>query len=508
MENSTARLQWPDVAKGVCILLVVLHHVTGKQYAAVVPTGLGPAEDAWIWLTGALKPIRMPLFFAVSGFFAASSIGRPWPEVRKRIANPYYLYVVWLVVFAGIYSVERTLPANRTDGVADFLGELVWAATSMWFLFALAAYFALAKALRGLPAPLVLTAAAVVAVSTSWLPLDEANRVAVLAHFGYFAFGAYYPRVFRRLAGLRLPLQGMLAAYAGLLVGLELADAPRSVALLVLSLVGVPMGVAAAARVSGTAIARPLAWLGRRTLPVYVLHMAVLAVVAHLPIGLDTGWGPGTALLTVVYPAVLTGLITVTCLGMHRLLLRRGCGFLFAAPTALLDAVRFLDHDPSRDPARRSRHRGAGRAGADGGVERQRARGRRVRGRRPGVVAHRDADGRPGPHRGGRNPGGTRSVRRRAVRAGRGTAAAGGELSLRSAGLVAGGEGAGDRRPGPLVGDHRGGGAVVAAAAVLVVARRRLGGVTGDVLGAGVELALAGYLVSQVVVIGDRPSGG
>jgi adenosylcobinamide-GDP ribazoletransferase len=44
--------------------------------------------------------------------------------------------------------------------------------------------------------------------------------------------------------------------------------------------------------------------------------------------------------------------------------------------------------------------------------------------------------------------------------------------------------------------------AVAAAAAVLVVARRRLGGVTGDVLGACVELALAGYLVSQVVVLG------
>ena len=41
--------------------------------------------------------------------------------------------------------------------------------------------------------------------------------------------------------------------------------------------------------------------------------------------------------------------------------------------------------------------------------------------------------------------------------------------------------------------------AVALASALLLVARRRLGGVTGDVLGACVELALAGYLVSQVV---------
>ena len=48
-------------------------------------------------------------------------------------------------------------------------------------------------------------------------------------------------------------------------------------------------------------------------------------------------------------------------------------------------------------------------------------------------------------------------------------------------------------------------GAAVAMAAtvvMLVLARCRLGGVTGDVLGACVELALAGYLVSQVVAIG------
>ena len=44
--------------------------------------------------------------------------------------------------------------------------------------------------------------------------------------------------------------------------------------------------------------------------------------------------------------------------------------------------------------------------------------------------------------------------------------------------------------------------ATAAAGAMLMLARRRIGGVTGDVLGACVELAFAGYLISQVVVIG------
>jgi uncharacterized membrane protein YcfT len=402
------RLRWPDVAKGVCILLVVLHHVTGKQYGMVVPGGLGVADDAWLWITAALKPIRMPLFFAVSGFFAASAIDRPWSAVGKRIINPYYLYVVWLVVFAGIYSVERTMAANRTDSPLDFLTELFWAATSMWFLFALAAYFALAKALRGLPAPLVLVAAAAVALSTSWLPLDETNRVAVLAHFGYFAFGAYYPQLFRRLASLRLPLLPSLALYVALLLALDAAGARHSVLILVLSLVGVPLGVTVAVRLSSTACSRPLAWLGRRTLQVYVLHLAVLAVVVHLPIHTDTGWAPATLVLTAAYPLLMTGLITAACLGLHRGLVRAGFGHLFTAPPALLDVARFLDHDPSGDAATAGRaagHRGAGDPGADGRVERQRAGGRGLRGGRARVPALRIADARPGPLRGGGGPG-------------------------------------------------------------------------------------------------------
>ena len=405
MTDSTTRLQWPDVAKGVCILLVVLHHVTGKQYGMVVPGGLGVAEDAWLWVTAALKPIRMPLFFAVSGFFAASSIDRPWAAVGKRIINPYYLYVVWLLVFAAIYSVERTLPANRTDGPVDFLTELVWAATSMWFLFALAVYFALAKALRRVPAPVVLAAAAALAAATSWMPLDETNRVAVLAHFGYFAFGAYYPHLFRRLASLRLPLLALLPGYVALVLALEAAGARHSVTVLVLSLVGVPMGVVAAARLSATACSRLLAWLGQRTLQVYVLHLAVLAVVVHLPIGTDLGWAPATVLLTAAYPALMTGTITLVCLGLHRVLVRRGLGFMFAAPPALMDVVRRVDHDPSGDLARPARDRRTAGAGADGGLERQPAGGGRFRGRRPGLAAVRDADPRPDPRGGRGRPG-------------------------------------------------------------------------------------------------------
>lgn len=331
--DSAERVLWPDVAKGLCILLVVLHHVTGKLYPVLVPPGLSVVGDAWVALTTALKPIRMPLFFAISGYFAARAIDRPWSQVARRVSGPYYLYVVWALIFWVIYSFETTLPANRTESVTDFLGELVFAATSMWFLFSLAVYFALAKVLRGWPAPVVLGLATLLAASTSWLPLDETNRVSVLTHFVYFAVGAYYPRLLRRVADAGWSLRLLTVAFAALSVVLVAVGVPWSVRVVLLSVVGVPFGVVVAVRLAGReSLAGPLAWLGSRTLRVYVLHLAVLTVLAQVPISLGDGAGATSLVATLVAPLVLTAVVVPACLLVHDVLVRGGAGYLFAMP--------------------------------------------------------------------------------------------------------------------------------------------------------------------------------
>ena len=74
------RLVWPDLAKGVCILLVVLHHATTKHYVEVLPAGLAPVGELWAGLSPALKPTRMPLFFVISGWFASLLAGAVFAE--------------------------------------------------------------------------------------------------------------------------------------------------------------------------------------------------------------------------------------------------------------------------------------------------------------------------------------------------------------------------------------------------------------------------------------------
>ena len=113
------RLGWADIAKGASIVLVVLHHATTKQYDLSVPAHLAPIADVWTTLTHALKPVRMPLFFLVSGFFAAKAVHRPWPSVTRRISTSAYLYVVWLLLLAAFTLWERELPMNRTQNLGD-----------------------------------------------------------------------------------------------------------------------------------------------------------------------------------------------------------------------------------------------------------------------------------------------------------------------------------------------------------------------------------------------------
>ncbi|GAA2009126.1 acyltransferase family protein [Nocardioides kribbensis] len=346
------RQVWADVAKGACILLVVLHHAVGKLYVPALMGEPGPpplpgtdraAGDGWldpsglalVWyeLSAALKPVRMPLFFVVSGFFAAGVVRRPWPALRRRVGTTAWVYAVWLLLLAAYFSVERAMPLNRTQDGAELLADLVWASTGLWFLYALAVYVVLARLLVRWPRA-TLAGAALLTAATSWLPVDDLNRAAVLTHFVFFAWAAYRPQDVRRLAGPAAGRPGrvllLVAAFVALLAAQRAAGLPGSADLLVLALLGVPLGLAVAVALAerprvGAALAR----LGALTLPVYVLHSPLLALLAHAPALLPP---PGSPVLALAWPVVVAAAAVAVCLALHRLLLAVGLDWLFALP--------------------------------------------------------------------------------------------------------------------------------------------------------------------------------
>ena len=82
------RTVWADVAKGMCILLVVLWHVVTKHYLRIDWHVSPPIPGAWGVLTEQLLPMRMPLFFTISGMFAIGAVRRPWRVLgRSKVAT-------------------------------------------------------------------------------------------------------------------------------------------------------------------------------------------------------------------------------------------------------------------------------------------------------------------------------------------------------------------------------------------------------------------------------------
>lgn len=332
------RLAWADVAKGLSIILVVLHHLIGKHYDMIVAPEMAPLAQFWLSLTAALKPLRMPLFFLLSGFFAASAIRRPWRDVLGvRVVSPYYVYSVWLGIHALIFSFAQSLPMNRTLDAEELVLDLAYASTSLWFLYALVLYFFLAKALLAADARIVVVLAAAVAVVAPVLPIDEVNRVSVLHNFVYFVVGGYFPDIVRNLATSRrrrhkIRTLGMAyAALGGLLLWL---DAAQGWMMLALSTVAVPLAIRCAVAVSAwPVLATAAARVGQRTLPIYVLHVPVLALLHQLVTSMRMPTpGPIASGLLAVYPLAATIVVTAGCLLIHSALTRCGLGWLFRRP--------------------------------------------------------------------------------------------------------------------------------------------------------------------------------
>lgn len=334
-EQALARVSWADIAKGASIVLVVLHHATTKQYDLLVPAHLTTIADTWTTITRALRPVRMPLFFLVSGFFAARSIHRPWPMVARRIATSAYLYVVWLLLTAAFTMWERELSMNRVQDLEELGLDLLFASTGLWFLYALVVYFVLTKATVALPAAPVLFAATALAVAGALSPIEEVNRVSVLLHLVFFMMGARLPGMVRAAASLSCPgiLTALLLGFVSATALLATLGLPSGVKVLVLSVLGLPAGVLLSVRAARSArTASALSWVGRRTLPVYVLHIPLLGALHHLGLSPAMGLDALALPLAVLYPLLVTVLVTAGSLLAHAALVQVGLGVLFRLP--------------------------------------------------------------------------------------------------------------------------------------------------------------------------------
>ncbi|MEN0023042.1 MAG: acyltransferase family protein [Microbacterium sp.] len=339
----SARVGWPDVAKGVCIILVVLWHVVTKH--AVGMPGAGTVTDVWATVNAQLLPLRMPLFFLISGLFAGRAVlaadGSSW---RRRAGRLLAVYVIWVLIQTAVLALTPDFDTARAETGWELLAQLTISPTNLWYLLALAAYLAVARLTRDVSTAVVLPVAfAVSAVAAAGVIPDLGNLWQVAQNLLFFLAGLRLREGIERFAAASDPVRavglGLLYLGAAAVVGvLGMRQWPGVWPLL--GAVAVACGVAVCALVDRSAapLARPLRWIGRRTLPIYVLHMIPLAL---LDAGLRTAGWRVAPVVEAIGPVVLTAVVIVICLALHALLVRCGLGMLFD-PLPLFDRARSI----------------------------------------------------------------------------------------------------------------------------------------------------------------------
>jgi uncharacterized membrane protein YcfT len=338
--SAAARTQWADAAKGTCILLVVLWHVVMKQYLQVDWRLSVPLPGAWGTLGEQLLPLRMPLFFTISGMFAVGAVSRPWRVLLKsKTAKFLYLYAVWLVIHTAILSRTPDFHTDRATNALEFLGQLTITPSNLWYLFALAVYFTITKTVRKLPAAPVLALALLLSAVAAAGVLDTpGNRGGLYQNLVFFLAGFYFRPYVERLAALAnwRRLAVATGAYVAALLAMAVTGTQAYFGVWPLvSVVATIFGVTAAAMACRwRPLADRLAALGRQTLPIYVIHMPLVALFHIATVDALSGLNPKLQLgYALVGPIVVTALITWVCLLLHRALLRIRATWLFDLPS-------------------------------------------------------------------------------------------------------------------------------------------------------------------------------
>lgn len=276
----TERCNWVDIAKGVSISLVVFWHVVGDAF----------------YVNEALIFLRMPLFFLLAGLFCEKSMRMAWPEFfRIKIGSMLYLYVVWVfltfLLVTVVMALFRGQPVEWLEPFTLFLDPPV----TLWFIYALAISYFLARLTYGLPWLLIVSLAIIaycISVSSGdWRGLPFYEKVIRLFPFFLLGMRAFdvMETVRSRFAWLGFPVFVFFLAASMWLYNSSYSS--LGILTLTIGLVGIFSVCMAAAAIAETRVGIWLAWVGQSSLYIYIMHRIALKyaefVLARLGLGED-----------------------------------------------------------------------------------------------------------------------------------------------------------------------------------------------------------------------------
>lgn len=292
------RVTWLDATRGIGILLVVIGHALG----GLIDSPLN-ARAPWLrdWFF-AIYTFHMPVFFMAAGLFVEQRLARDPVAFRNslwtQLAWPYFLWS--LVQFSLIYALGRAVNTPVAHYWPAVLALPIQPVSQFWFLHALFQMHLAALLLwRRLGPMAFLLLALSMRPLSMMLPFGLPDVVRLASYqLSFYALGVVFGAVglARAVAARSAVARLLLLPLAAALIGLALARVTAlrpdvdfataraaGVANLAWSVPFVPAALAGVAATVGLAslakgrLAVLLAWLGQRSMAIFLLHVMAVA---------------------------------------------------------------------------------------------------------------------------------------------------------------------------------------------------------------------------------------
>lgn len=342
VEAASARKEWIDVAKGLCMVLVVLRHST-----LWIENEFNDGTTLLWWeVSEFFSPVRMPLFFLISGYLVANAVRRPLSSSRARTIGFLYLYVVW----SGLFLLRLWVTAPGVNGTTplwrDFFIALMLP-TVFWYIWALAFYFVASwlllkvfgSAAPWLALPLFALAFTAPALNEFFIPLipgpiDAIKFGSIMLNFVWFYVGIHGRKVWDRIMS-RATWRSFAAWLAVYVIAFAVVTEAglRTELLPALALVALIATAHAVPLVRAPRLVeRQLEAIGKLTFPVYIFHIFGISVASLLvkASGLG-GWiSENVGLAGFVIPPLLTVFLVWASMTVGRVILNSPARWLMS----------------------------------------------------------------------------------------------------------------------------------------------------------------------------------
>jgi uncharacterized membrane protein YcfT len=316
MKIVTGRVSWVDYAKGISILLVVIHHSMFRDANSSM------YNEYILFINDLMQNMRMPLFFFVSGIFIHSALKKKFGDFFKfKVIHLLYIYVLWSVIRYLMSNVpEHLLSGGSSGDLFSILKIFYQPPGTLWFIYALAIFIFVTRTVQKKPY-LALSISIMLFLLASFYNPGGFFFEKVLTYYPYYLLGFILSKkTIKQAAKVHAGYISLPVIFFTIITTLNIFNLNdgRPTFLLV-SCGGIISGIVLAVFLSKLSIFSWVQYVGQNTLPIYLMHFFPVGVLrAILPNVI-----PGQTLLAVsimVISAVTLPLIVMKItkkLGMY-----------------------------------------------------------------------------------------------------------------------------------------------------------------------------------------------